>query len=52
MTKADRYLVDDIHNILSYDKDKKWQLFQLLRQKTFATSRQIAKFLRIQLGSV
>jgi len=43
---------DDIHNILSYDKDKKWQLFQLLRQKTFATSRQIAKFLRIQLESV
>ena len=39
----------DIHNILSYDNDRKWQLFQLLRQKTFATSRQIAKFLRMPL---
>lgn len=40
----------DIHDMLAYPPDRKYELFQLLRRETQATAEQIAKFLRIPLG--
>lgn len=41
--------VKDIHEILGWDDDKKWELYLMLRSKTMATGKQIAKFLRMPL---
>ena len=41
--------VTEIHEILSLSVDAKYELFLLLRQKTYATSEQIAAFLHMPL---
>ena len=41
--------LSDIHDMLAFSSDRKYDLFQLLRRETLATSEQIAKFLRIRL---
>lgn len=41
--------LSDIHDMLGYSSERKYELFRLLRQETQATSEQIAKFLRIKL---
>lgn len=41
--------LSDIHDMLGYPPEKKYELFLLLRRETQATSEQIAKFLRIKL---
>lgn len=40
---------DDIHDIVALDKDRKFQVFQLLRKATFAMTEQIAKFLHMPI---
>lgn len=42
------YGLDDIHECLAWDEDKKEQVFTLLKSQTKATNRQIAKFLRME----
>ena len=41
--------LSDIHDMLGYPPEKKYEVFRLLRRETQATSEQIAKFLRIKL---
>lgn len=42
--------VKDIHQILTMDKDQKWELFQLLRKKSDVMAEQIKKFLHMKSG--
>lgn len=42
--------VKDIHQILTMDKDQKWELFQLLRKKTDVMAEQIKKLLHMKSG--
>ena len=44
-----RYRLTDIHDMLAFSPERKWELFQWLRQETMATAEQIAAFLRIPL---
>ena len=39
--------LEDIHQILSMDNEGKWKLFDILRKRTFAMGKQIAKFLHL-----
>ena len=39
--------VEDVHDVLGWDHDRKWLLYQELRSRFNATGKQIAKFLRI-----
>lgn len=41
--------LSDIHDMLAFSSEKRYDLYRLLRRETLATSDQIAKFLRIQL---
>ena len=41
--------VNDIHDILSYDMDRKYELFLLLRKQTRAPSEQIGKYLHMPI---
>ena len=41
--------VKDIHSVLSYDKDRKYELFLLLRRLTRAPSEQIGKYLHLPI---
>lgn len=41
--------VKDVHDILAWDDDRKWLLYQDLRGRFNATGKQIAKFLRMRL---
>ena len=40
---------EDIHDVLGYPLDKKYEVFQLLRRNSFALSEQIAKYLHMPL---
>ena len=40
--------IKDIHQILTMDKDAKWELFLLLRKKTDVMGEQIMKFLHMK----
>ena len=44
-----RYNLADIHDMLAFSTERKWELFLLLRQETMATAEQIAAFLHISL---
>ena len=44
-----RYNLTDIHDMLAFSTEQKWELFLLLRQETMATAEQIAAFLHISL---
>ena len=41
--------VNDVHKVLSYDKDRKYELFLLLRRLTSAPSEQIGKYLHMPI---
>ena len=40
---------DDIHDILGFPPEKKWEVFQVIRKHSFALSEQIAKFLHMNV---
>ena len=44
-----KYGLVDIHEMLAFSPDRKWDLFQLLRQETMAPADQIAAFLRFPI---
>ena len=44
-----RYNLADIHDMLGFSSERKWELYQLLRQETMASADQIAAFLRMPL---
>ncbi len=41
--------LDDIHEILTYDMDKKYELFQLIRKHSNALSADIFRFLHMPI---
>lgn len=41
---------DDIHEILSLGIDQKWELFDILRKRSFVMGKQIAHYLHLPLG--
>lgn len=47
----DQYRLTDIHDMLAFSPDRKWELFLLLHRETRATVEQIAAFLRIKVLS-
>ena len=44
-----RYQLNDIHEILAFSLDRKWEVFRFLRQETMALADQISAFLRMPI---